>query len=269
MAAILPDVAKVETAIVEATNAFRTEHKLAAVRSEPRLARAARAYAQFLASRGLFSHTADGRQPQQRVEAAGYTYCETAENLALHQDSRGFEATGLAHKAVEGWMNSPGHRRNLLNEAVTDIGVAVAKAPDVHPKYIAVQLFGRPRSLAVVFQISNTSGTKIGYSFAGKTHDVAPHYSVTHTECRAGAITFSVPGGLFSAAKEIGKFEARDGATYTLKTAPKGGIVVDVGKREKLKVPKRDAPADPRAGSASRASASGAAPAPASRESGR
>lgn len=263
MAANLPDVAKVETAIVEMTNAFRADHKLATVAVEPRLTRAARAYAQFLASRGLFSHTADGRQPHQRVEAAGYTYCETAENLALHQDSRGFEAPNLARKAVEGWMNSPGHRRNLLNDGVTEIGVAVAKAPDHDPKYIAVQLFGRPRSLAVVFQISNATGSAVGYTFAGKTEQITPRYSVTHTECRGGSITFSLPGGLFSAARQLGRYEARDGALYTLTAAPEGGIVVEVGRRETIKVPKPHAAASRPAAAASRASPARAEPAPA------
>lgn len=235
MAATLPDVAKVEAAIVRLTNDFRTRNHLAAVAVEPHLARAARAYAEFLASRGQFSHTADGRQPQQRVEAAGYAYCETAENLALHQDSRGFESRALAAKAVEGWMNSPGHRRNLLNAGVTEIGVAVAKAPDRDPKYIAVQVFARPRSLSLEFQISNATAAAVGYTFAGKTHDLAAHYSVTHTECQGGQITFARPGGLFSSPRPIGRYEARDGQLYTLKADAKGEVVVTVSRREKVK----------------------------------
>lgn len=236
MAATLPDIAKVETAIVELTNAFRADNKLAAVKPEPRLARAARAYAEYLASRNQFSHTADGRQPHQRIEAAGYTYCETAENLALHQDSRGFSSGALALKAVEGWINSPGHRRNLLGTGLTEIGVAVAKAPDADPKYIAVQVFGRPRSLAVEFQIANSTDVGIGYTFSGRTHDLKPHVAATHTACAAGELSFSKPGGLFSSATELGRYPAANGALYTIRADDKGAIVIDVGKRQKLKV---------------------------------
>lgn len=269
MAATLPDIAKVETAIVEATNAFRAEHKLAAVKPEPRLARAARAYAEFLASRNLFSHTADGRQPHQRVEAAGYSYCEAAENLAMHKDSRGFESRTLAVKAVEGWINSPGHRRNLLASGVTDIGVAVAKAPDEHPKYIAVQVFGRPRSLAVEFQIANATDGAIGYTFSGKTHDLKPHVAATHTACSAGEISFSKPGGLLSSATPLGRYPAADGALFTVRADDKGRITIDAGKREKVKVTQPAAKAAPPSGAAPRASAAREGKAPASRESSR
>lgn len=267
MAATLPDIAKVETAIVEATNAFRAENKLAAVKVEPRLARAARAYAEFLASRNLFSHTADGREPHQRVEAAGYAYCEAAENLAMHKDSRGFESRALAVKAVEGWINSPGHRRNLLVPGVTDIGVAVAKAPDADPKYIAVQVFGRPRSLAVEFQISNTTGTAIGYTFSGKTHDLKPRIAATHTACATGDIAFSKPGGLFSSGTDLGRYPAGNGTLFTIRADDKGVITIEVGKRQKVKVSQPGAKADRPAGGAPQASAAREGKAPATPKS--
>lgn len=269
MAATLPDIAKVETAIVELTNAFRAEHKLAAVRNEPHLARAARAYAEFLASRNLFSHTADGRQPHQRVEAAGYAWCEAAENLSMHKDSRGFGTGMLALRAVEGWINSPGHRRNLLSPGATDIGVAVARAPDAEPKYIAVQVFGRPRSLAVEFQIANATDATIGYTLSGKTHDLKPHIAATHSACAAGDIGFSRPGGLFSSATDLGRYRATDGALFTLRADAKGNITVDVARRERIKAAKPRAQASRPAGGASRASAARAEPAPASPGSGR
>ena len=64
----------------------------------------------------------------------------------MNLDSRGFETRALAGEAVQGWKNSPGHRDNLLLPTKTEIGVAVVRAPDKNPKFISVQLFGRPES---------------------------------------------------------------------------------------------------------------------------
>ena len=142
--ATLPDLPQTEIAILEMTNAFRTESKLGAVKPNAALTAAARAFAEYLARTGQFAHEADGRQPAQRAEASGYRYCLISENLAMNLDSRGFEARALAREAVEGWKNSPGHRANMLRPTVTEIGVAVARAPDRDPKFISVQVFGRP-----------------------------------------------------------------------------------------------------------------------------
>ncbi len=235
MAAALPDIPKVEAHIVSLTNEVRAEAKLAAVAPNSLLSKAARAYAEYLARTGQFSHTADGKEPAKRAEAAGYKYCEIGENLALHQDSRGFEARDLAAKAMTGWINSPGHRANLMAPFVTEIGVGVAKAADAAPKYIAVQLFGRPDSAKYEFQIVNTSGTGLSYSFGSKTQDIAPHLSITHHACRPDSIVFRKPGSWLSGATEIAKVTAEDGKLYTLKTDASGNVVLDIGKRQKVK----------------------------------
>ena len=150
--ATLPDLPQTEIAIVEMTNAFRKDNKLGALKPNAALAAAARAFADYLGKSGRFGHEADGRQPAQRAEAQGYRYCTVAENLALNLDSRGFETKELARNAVEGWKASPGHRANMLRPHVTEIGVAVVRAPDRDPKFISVQLFGRPDSLKVTFR---------------------------------------------------------------------------------------------------------------------
>ena len=153
--ATLPDLPQTEIAIVEMTNAFRQEGRLGQVKPNAVLTAAARAFADYLAKSGKFAHEADGRKPAERAEAQGYRYCLVAENLAMNLDSRGFETKALARQAVDGWKNSPGHRANLLQPIVTEIGVAVVRAPDRDPKFISVQLFGRPASLKVEFRIEN------------------------------------------------------------------------------------------------------------------
>jgi hypothetical protein len=230
MASLTPDIPKVEIAIVEMTNALRREQKLAAVKTNPQLINAARAYAKFLASKDLFSHSADGRQPAARAADAGYQYCEIAENLAWHRDGNGFETRDLAAKVVSGWMNSPGHRANLLNGHVTDIGVAVAEAPGGAHKFVSVQLLGRPRSAHIQFSISNTAATAVAYSFAGKAHELKPRQTVTHGECVSGALIFSSAKALFSSTKEIARYETSNGAAFIVKSDDKGELRVELSK---------------------------------------
>jgi hypothetical protein len=269
MAALHPDVHKVETAILELTNAFRAENKLAALAVAPKLTRAARAYAEFLAKNNLFSHAADGRRPEQRAEAAGYAHCSIAENLAMERDARGFDAGNLALRTVAGWINSPVHKRNLLDAGATEIGIAVARSATPAPTYISVQVFGRPHSLNVEWRIVNATDIKLGYTFGGHTRDLPAGQSLRHGECRSGEIRVTRPGGLLSPATEIGRYQARGGLTLTLRKNAAGDVVVDVAQRDKVRVKAPAAPAARRGEPAPRASARPAAATPASRENAR
>ncbi len=224
MPAILTDIATVETEIVQMTNDFRGKHKLGDVRPNAELASAARAYAAYLAKSGAFSHTADGREAGDRVTSAGYEWCQVGENLALNADSGGFAALDLARKAVEGWINSPGHRANMLAPYATEIGVGVAKAPDKDPKFISVQLFARPKSLAYEFQISNSSREAVSYSFGGEEHEVRPSYAVTHTACAPSPLAFDKVGDKAVAIR----YQATGGVVYDLKADRKAGLKVEI-----------------------------------------
>jgi uncharacterized protein YkwD len=72
------------------------------------------------------------------AQAVGYDYIELGENLALG-DFVGDQGV------VTAWMNSPGHRANILNTHYTQIGVAARQGIfDGQEAWIAVQVFGRP-----------------------------------------------------------------------------------------------------------------------------
>ncbi len=234
MPATIPDTPAVESAIVEFTNAYRERNKLGDVKPNAALAAAARAYAAYLAKSGTFSHTADGREAGDRVTSAGYDWCQVAENLAMHLDSRGFEARDLAKKSVEGWINSQGHRENLLAADVTEIGVGVARAPGKDPKFISVQLFARPKALQYEFQISNASKARVTYSFGGESHEIEPSYAITHTACNPGTLSFDkvVAGGQVRALSM--RYEAAGGLVYTLKPDKAQGVRIDVARMQKL-----------------------------------
>ena len=231
MPTILPELPKVEAAIVEITNTVRAEAKLPAVVVSPQLTAAARAYANLLAASGQFTHEADGSLSD-RTQRAGYQHCLVAENLALHQDSRGFQSRALAVAAMEGWLNSPGHRKNIMTAELTEIGVAVAKAPDKDPKYIAVQLFGRPESMSISFQVSNTSAETVSFGFNGKARELTPHMAVTMHSCSAGPLSFEKKGAKpFSA-----RYDAKDGTNYVVSgDSGAASLKVEISKRHTVK----------------------------------
>jgi uncharacterized protein YkwD len=230
MTALSPDVPQVEVAIVEMTNTFRAEQKLGAVKPNPQLVAAARAYAEFLARSDMFSHTADGRQHADRAVTAGYRYCQVSENLSSNLDSRGFETRQLARDAVEGWKKSPGHRLNLIAPHVTEIGVGVAKVRGAE-KYISVQMFGRPDSLKYQFKIQNGLTDTVTYRFGSDSLDVVPQQVITHWACAPEPLVFERAGPPLLGRRLTGSYLARDGDLFTLKAAPNGGVIIDVSSK--------------------------------------
>jgi uncharacterized protein YkwD len=116
--------------IVRATlctiNAERGRHGLAPLRLNRRLSAAAAAHAGDMAARNYFSHDSlDGVSFLDRIRRAGYldgakSYT-VGENLAW--GSRERSAPRMITKM---WMNSPGHRANILRSAFREIGIGVA-----------------------------------------------------------------------------------------------------------------------------------------------
>ena len=101
-------------------NAERARKGLAPVSRSTKLNAAAAGHARNMAARGFFSHTgSNGGSVGHRVGRQGYGYCVVNENLS-------YGRSRLAN-VIRAWMNSPGHRRNILNPKVTEFGVA--KAP--------------------------------------------------------------------------------------------------------------------------------------------
>lgn len=88
-----------------------------ALRVDARLATAARLHSEDMARQDYFSHTSlDGRSPWDRIAAQGYTGA-SGENIAA-----GYRT---AAAVMTGWMNSSGHRANILNCTSRAIGVGI------------------------------------------------------------------------------------------------------------------------------------------------
>ncbi|WP_020138630.1 CAP domain-containing protein [Streptomyces sp. 351MFTsu5.1] len=113
------DLARTVDEVVVLTNRERTGAGLPPLAADPCLAQAAQAYSTDMAARAFYSHTSpEGTQPWDRAAAAGSTRRSIGENIACGQRS--------AAEVVEGWMNSPGHRANILKPGFTHIGVGFA-----------------------------------------------------------------------------------------------------------------------------------------------
>jgi len=124
--------------VVLLTNQQRQAHGLPPLAPEPLLARAAAAHSTDMATRQFFDHrNPDGLQVADRVTALGYRYATVAENIAAGQRTPA--------EVVTGWMNSPGHRRNILLPEITQIGVGYAPSTDAYGCYWT-QVFGTPRT---------------------------------------------------------------------------------------------------------------------------
>jgi uncharacterized protein YkwD len=188
-----PDLAKVAELIADKTNAFRKKEGRGPVKADAKLVATADYFAGYMARTTEYGHTADGKRPSQRVKEHGYDYAVIDENIAYVYDSRGFTTEQLAEKLFEGWKHSPEHRKNMLDPDATDIAVAVAHS-DKNGYYYADQLFGRPASLAIKFQVENKSGEAVSYSVGGKTFDLPPRMTRTHTRGRPAEVTFHWPG---------------------------------------------------------------------------
>ena len=133
-----------ENQVVALINQERTDRGLPALGNNSSLQLAARRHSEDMACNDFFSHTgSDGSTLSSRLLAAGYSYSWAAENIAASSSSN-FSAQAV----VSMWMNSPGHKANILSENVTQIGVGFryagdSAAQDFDAYYTAD--FGRPR----------------------------------------------------------------------------------------------------------------------------
>lgn len=184
-----PDLEQAARLVVEGTNSFRLEQDRPRLKTSPQLEATARDFAAFMARTDKYGHDADGSHPDDRVKKHGYEYCVVGENIAYEFNSEGFATEELAKKFVEGWQESPPHRKNMLDADLLELGVAVAHS-EKSGKYYAVQLFGRPRSASIAFEIVNQSGVKITFALDDKTETLAPGFTRGYEVCKPVALKF-------------------------------------------------------------------------------
>jgi uncharacterized protein YkwD len=138
------------------TNTERHEFGKQSLQLSSQLTQAAQAKADDMAARDYWAHaTPDGKQPWSFIASTGYRYKMAGENLAY-----GFSS---ADATVQGWMNSPEHRTNLLNTGFSQVGFGVTTTPDYQGhgrQTIVVAMYARPA--AVVSLASANVADKAG-----------------------------------------------------------------------------------------------------------
>jgi uncharacterized protein YkwD len=107
--------------VIALVNQERAKQGCRAVTSNARLTQAAQGHSADMARRGFFDHTnPDGKDPGDRITATGYRWSTYGENIAKGQPTPA--------SVMKSWMNSPGHRANILNCKFAEIGVGVVKS---------------------------------------------------------------------------------------------------------------------------------------------
>ena len=109
-------VSAFEKEVITLVNTIRHENGLGYLRADAQLCRIARMKSQDMREKGYFSHTSPTYgSPFDMLRQFGVSYRTAGENIAM-----GYRTP---QAVVDGWMNSPGHRANILNENYTSIGV--------------------------------------------------------------------------------------------------------------------------------------------------
>lgn len=123
--------------LVDLANQDRAGENLPALVTNDLLVRAAQMKANDMAAKSYFAHNSpDGKTPWYWIDQAGYNFTYAGENLAVN-----FADSGDVNNA---WMNSPGHRANIMNQNFTEIGIATAQGVyQGQPTIFVVQMFGR------------------------------------------------------------------------------------------------------------------------------
>jgi uncharacterized protein YkwD len=109
--------------VIELTNVERAKVNAAPVTEQAQLTEAAQTHAFDMACNAFLSHIgSDGSSPFDRMIRFGYVFSAAAENVAA-----GYPTPA---DVVQGWMDSPGHRQNMLKPDYTNIGIGYAFNPD-------------------------------------------------------------------------------------------------------------------------------------------
>jgi len=124
--------------IISLTNESRGEYQLPALTENPLLDQAAQTKANDMLAKGYFAHTTpDGKTPWDFIVAAGYNYIMAGENLAVNFTE--------AENVETAWMNSPGHKANIVNKNYEEIGIGISQGEyQGHNAIFVVQMFGTP-----------------------------------------------------------------------------------------------------------------------------
>jgi uncharacterized protein YkwD len=138
---------ELEEKVLADTNAFRRQNGIAPLAATKQLIVMAQSHARNMARQDTFGdrdrngHVLDGRGFDDRIKASAYPFARAAENVGYQLNRPDAAAAMMA-----AWKKSTGHRRNMLNPELTEIGVGAAQGRS--GRWYFVQVFARPRPQA-------------------------------------------------------------------------------------------------------------------------
>ncbi|MFD3565033.1 CAP domain-containing protein [Streptomyces sp. NPDC058686] len=119
--------------VLALVNSERSKAGCSPLTMNAKLTKAAQDHSKDMASHGNMSHTgSDGSAPGDRITRAGYSWSSYGENVAYGYST--------PEKVMDGWMSSPGHKRNILDCSFKEIGIGLAQ-----PNSYWTQDFGTAR----------------------------------------------------------------------------------------------------------------------------
>ena len=135
----LSDLEQVRAAVLAAVNTERHAAGRPPLRLDARLNAAAQKHAEDMLARVYYSHEApEGSMPWGRVRAAGYEPSVVGENIAAGHVK--------VDEVMDAWLHSSGHRRNILENRFTELGIGLAVGGYDHRYQVLwVQDFARPQ----------------------------------------------------------------------------------------------------------------------------
>ena len=137
--------------LLDLHNFARTQNSVPKLHLHDQLLRAAQKHAEWMAQNEKLSHTGEnGSSVGERVLGAGYKWRAVGENIAL-----GFRTP---QQVVAGWLNSPGHRRNILSAVYQDVGFGYARSESGRSYWSAVMSRHSERINVVINRESTPPG---------------------------------------------------------------------------------------------------------------
>ncbi len=156
--------------LLEHTNTQRLEQGIGALALNNSLGSAAQAKAEDMAAKNYWAHnTPEGKEPWMFISATNYSYIKAAENLAY-----GFNNS---EDTVSGWMNSPGHRANLIDANVSEVGFGIVNTPNYKgegPQTIVVAMYAQPSAVTPALATTNTASPESISYIQSVTNGKAP-----------------------------------------------------------------------------------------------
>lgn len=142
----------ISSVLIDLANQDRevTDGSLPTLTVNPLLVEAAQQKANDMVEKSYFAHTSpEGISPWYFISNTGYQFSFAGENLAVNFSD--------SDEVEQAWMNSPGHRANILNGNFTEIGIATAQGVyKGNQTTFVVQMFGRPAESPTIVALEST-----------------------------------------------------------------------------------------------------------------